>query len=281
MNITIRTRLLRNGNQAIYFDCEDSGRRWQERSGFYLIDGYDAKTKRLNRDAMDKAVDLRSRRILGLEAESPGDKSETTVKGAYFSEWLDGYLEEVRKNPMRNRGYYNNVRATANLVTAYLKKRRRPRMAMKSVNAGFIRGFLRFIKEDYRHHYHGDKPLSDSTIYAHQLRLSQILDHAVRDGVLRSNPLRSLHKRERLRKPSYDRDYLTREELERMGNAACGNDDVKRAYMFCCHSGLRFSDVKALCWKSLRFSKGGGERQTSGGRLQRPHQPHLRDLRHP
>jgi len=45
--------------------------------------------------------------------------------------------------------------------------------------------------------------------------------------------------------------YLTAEELHAMQGAKCGNENLKRAFLFACFTGLRLSDVKQLKWSNI------------------------------
>ena len=47
------------------------------------------------------------------------------------------------------------------------------------------------------------------------------------------------------------REYLTIDEVKQLIRAKCGNETVKRAFLFSCNCGLRLSDVRALKWKDI------------------------------
>ena len=52
------------------------------------------------------------------------------------------------------------------------------------------------------------------------------------------------------------REYLTIEELQAISNCPCDNDNLKRAFLFSCLTGLRWSDVSTLQWKNVSNSLG-------------------------
>jgi len=52
------------------------------------------------------------------------------------------------------------------------------------------------------------------------------------------------------------REYLTIEELQAVSNCSCENDTLKRAFLFSCLTGLRWSDVSTLQWKNVSNSLG-------------------------
>lgn len=53
------------------------------------------------------------------------------------------------------------------------------------------------------------------------------------------------------------RDYLTEAEIIRMANTPCKNDNVKKAFLFACFTGLRWSDIYTLRWKDIAEEAGG------------------------
>lgn len=48
------------------------------------------------------------------------------------------------------------------------------------------------------------------------------------------------------------RSYLTLEEVRRLAETPCRVDGLKHAFLFACFCGLRYSDIRALTWKSIR-----------------------------
>lgn len=71
------------------------------------------------------------------------------------------------------------------------------------------------------------------------------------------NPFYSLDKKERIAKQQAERDYLSKEELQAMADAPTVNETTKRAFLFCCFTGLRHSDVSRLRWRDIRQSDSG------------------------
>jgi len=53
-----------------------------------------------------------------------------------------------------------------------------------------------------------------------------------------------------------ERVYLTHEELTKLSQAKCSNDEIKKAFLFSCYTGLRFSDLKKLTWEKIKPENG-------------------------
>ena len=48
------------------------------------------------------------------------------------------------------------------------------------------------------------------------------------------------------------KEHLSQDELIRLAATPCKSETLKRAFLFSCLTGLRFSDVKALTWDNLQ-----------------------------
>lgn len=77
------------------------------------------------------------------------------------------------------------------------------------------------------------------------------LNKAVRDGILSANPLKSISSKEKYQPTESMREYLTLEEMKAAMAAPCPHEDVKRAFLFSCFTGLRLSDVRSLTWGKI------------------------------
>jgi integrase len=52
------------------------------------------------------------------------------------------------------------------------------------------------------------------------------------------------------------REYLTFQELQTLANTECKYEVLKRAFLFSCLSGLRWSDINAMTWSEVRDEDG-------------------------
>ena len=53
------------------------------------------------------------------------------------------------------------------------------------------------------------------------------------------------------------REFLTIEEVKQLMATPCRYDIVKRAFLFSCFTGLRYSDIKSLLWSEIRKAADG------------------------
>jgi integrase len=82
-------------------------------------------------------------------------------------------------------------------------------------------------------------------------RFKKVIKSALREGYITKNPcdlIYNIKKDERILK----KDTLSKEEVRTLIKTPCSNEQVKYAFLFCIHSGLRWCDIKTLSWKHLK-----------------------------
>ena len=83
------------------------------------------------------------------------------------------------------------------------------------------------------------------------------MNMAVREGLINSNPFKLLDAKEKPQKKSAMREFLTIEELRTLIATPCRYDIVKKAFLFSCFTGLRYSDMMALKWNEIHKAADG------------------------
>jgi integrase len=98
------------------------------------------------------------------------------------------------------------------------------------------------------------KALASKSINSYLTLFSSVLESAVKEGMLKANPFKQV------RKPKLqqtEREHLTEEEVKLLFTTPCNNEVTKRAFLFACFTGLRFSDVRKLTWGEVKEVDGG------------------------
>ena len=124
---------------------------------------------------------------------------------------------------------------------------------MNEIDQDFCRGFLRFLEtaKNSVAKKQKDRAISKGCAHHHQAVLNGALNKAVREGILPQNPMKMLDKREKFQPSPEEREFLTIEELRNLMDVSCANDQVKKAFIFSCFTGLRLSDVRTLTWNKI------------------------------
>ena len=134
---------------------------------------------------------------------------------------------------------------------AYLNETCQPDIVLANVDADFCRGFIAFLRYAKNSVRKDGSAISNGATHHHQAVLNGALNKAVREGILASNSLKSLASKEKYQPSESIREYLTLEELKAAMAAPCPREDVKRAFLFSCFTGLRLSDVRSLTWGKI------------------------------
>lgn len=122
-------------------------------------------------------------------------------------------------------------------------------MKMKSVTPNWLRQFLEYLRGDNVNKYGGR--LCTETNYTFFTVLSILMNKAVRLELIPANPFHKLSQAEKPQRRTKKREFLTMEELGKLAQTECDDWRVKKAFMFCCFTGLRYIDVSRLKWKLI------------------------------
>ena len=256
MKIELRHRKFASGNESLYLDFYEKGKRYYESLNLFLIPERTENDRRVNENTLKHALKIKAERILGVEKQV--DDGEERLPSKIFADYMDEHIIYIKDDKKLSDSYVKNVTKTVNIVKSYLRYSNRPRMLLALVDKRFYQNFIRYVNDVYRNNK-SDEPqeLSPKTKLLIQTTLNSILNQAVKDGVLRKNPYYELDKNEKFKKTPSDRTYLEVNELNAMEGVNTGSPITKQTFMFCCFTGLRHSDMLALRWKDIQKTDDG------------------------
>jgi integrase/recombinase XerD len=230
MAVKLRKKALANGKYSLYLDLYNGEQRKYEFLKLYLYKrAKDDLEKHHNKAVMQTAENIRAKRELQAGAEQNGVAPALRQK-VNFLAYMQGYIDRYTKKDKRMIHYaLKYLQEFA--ATDYLSS--------KSITENFCRDFRNWM--DIHPNLNGETP------YDFFARFKKVIKQAVRDGVFGVNPAQEVPNK----KPEniVAKDILSVEEMQAMAKAECGNEQVKRAFLIACNTGLRFSDVKSLQWK--------------------------------
>ena len=157
-----------------------------------------------------------------------------------LTSWLDEYVtceEHLSTTSVRSK---RNAKAR---VDEYLESIGKPDLLLADVYREFCRGVISFLKK--RTFNNGTKTLSSTTARLMVNRIAAAMNRAVVEGLIPSNPFKALEAKEKPKKECAMREFLTIEELKVLIKTPCRYDIVKKAFLFSCFTGLRYSDMKS------------------------------------
>ena len=239
--VRLRYKQLADGNQSIYLDIYRNGKRRYEFLKLYLVPATNPLQKQLNADTMKAANAIKAQRIIELANDEAGIKNTQRGK-MLLADWMAAYKETKRG---RSKGLQDQIGTAARLLVDYEGEKTR----LCDVDKDFCNGVIYYLTNVCT--TATGKHLAPKTARNYCIAFSAALNKAVRDGLIDSNPFRLIDPDDKIKVPESKRTYLTIDEVKQLESAHCGNDDVKRAFLFCCYCGLRVSDVRRLRWSDI------------------------------
>jgi integrase/recombinase XerD len=125
-------------------------------------------------------------------------------------------------------------------------------ISFDDINEEFCEGFLTFLT-NARRKWSG-KLLSTSSVSQYFLNFKTAIKKAAFERLIPYNPCEEIFPPKVIQK---ERKFLTLDELRTAAKTDCKNDTLKRAFLFSCLTGLRWSDVSKLKWSNLQKTESG------------------------
>ncbi|WHF51858.1 site-specific integrase [Chryseobacterium gotjawalense] len=165
-----------------------------------------------------------------------------------FLKFFEELTEEKQKQDSSNN--YGNWFSTLQ----HLKKVVSKNMTFDEIDENFIKKVRKYFENDAL--TKSDLPLSQNSKYSYFNKFKAALRNAFDEGYLTVNYAAKIKSFEQAES---QREYLTFEELQSLAKAECKYPVLKKAFLFSCLSGLRWSDINTLTWSEVRdegeFSK--------------------------
>ncbi len=240
MGITLGRKSLRNGRLSLYLDYCFNGKRQRQYLGIILDSPTDKHTRATNRAKLQLAQVLRSQKEIEYlkerypfrTTEMPFTLTQTTGNSIDFFSFAEEYLAQYHQKDIRLvRGVFTQLRKFHTGV-----------LLLNNITPRFCHSFL-----DYLHrNLNGNSPVN------YFKKFKMCLNACVKSGLILQNPANGI------RLPQYNdvtKEILSEKELTQLALTPCRNSEVKRAFLFSCMSGLRWCDVKLLCYRNIDFAQ--------------------------
>lgn len=249
--VKLRSKKISNGNESLYLDIYVDGERTYEFLKLYLVPEKSRTEKTLNKETLALANSIKATRIMELQSARHGFKSPQSGKILFFE-----YFTAIRDK--KTGTTYQSWEHTLKHLQIYEKDRQ---ITFNRINRKWVEGFRRYLDReanifdiDSRKYNCEKRSLGQGTKALYFQKLSACFNEAVRDGIIASSPMANV---ERFAEPESCREYLTLEELRLLASVDCDDPEIKRAFLFSCLTGLRWSDIAKLRWDEIEDLNGG------------------------
>lgn len=257
--VKLRYKALKDGNQSIYLDCYVNGVREYKFLSLYLRPETSRENKLWNREQLRLANAIKAQYIIDIQNGEYGFKDRNRSRKLNFITYCEEMASEYEANGQNSCAVL--MRSAIKRMTDYKGKN----ITFNHIDKDFLIGFIEYLNSDIRNF---DKAAKDknrkpkplSNVYKEALfaRIMVALNKAERDGIILKNPGKDIDRKLKPHSEQKTRCYLTIEEIQRIIETEYKPDnDIKPAFLFCCFSGLRYSDVSKLTWKEITVSQDG------------------------
>lgn len=252
--VKIREKALKDGNKSLYLDIYMNGNRKKEGLKLYLVPEVNAAARAQNKNTMKLAEQVKAQRILDIQKVGLVDWEKVKKINTTLLDYVDKYVHTDEQLSTSSARCKRNLQTR---VKEYLVSINDVTMPLNKVNKEFCKNFIVFLATCTYDRGRGPKPLSSTTQRMFVNRLGTVFENALREGLINQNPMKLLDKKEKPKKDQVEKEFLTIEELKKLMKTDCRYPLVKMAFLFSCFSGLRYSDMKTLCWSHVHLAPDG------------------------
>lgn len=239
--VRLRFKELADGNKSIYLDIYKDGTRHYEFLKLYLVPERTHADRLQNEQSLRAAAAIKSQRIIEFSNAAAGTPVGNMGK-MLLCDWLQNCVD---KKTLSAKSTHQNYGIAAKHVMQYAAAGTR----LKDVTKDFCSGFIRYLRYEYK--TTTGRPLSQFAVREYVNMFNSMLNMAVRERAIATNPMGLIDTADKVSTPNTQRVYLTQAELKSMIQTPCKNEAVKNAFLFSCFCGLRISDIERLEWKDI------------------------------
>lgn len=251
MKISLSQRKLKDGRISLSIEfyrgseITDDGKRkhlrnFENLDTYLIVDPKTAKEKKENKEALEFAENVIAIRKAEY-AQGRFELKNTAKAKRVFLNFFADLAEEKRTLDSSNN--YGNWYSTYQ----HLKKVVPKNLTFEEIDEYFIKKVRKYFEKDAISK--SDLPLSQNSKYSYFNKFKAALRNAFDNGYLTINYASKIKSFEQAES---QREYLIFDELQRLAKADCKYPVLKKAFLFSCLSGLRWSDINTLIWKEVR-----------------------------
>lgn len=255
MNITLRERpSSRTGKTSLYLDIylghyktpegKIRNKKQYETLDFFLYTNPKTQSeKQHNKETRVTAEIYRNEKLKAMINGKYGVKSDFKKKASLLE-----YFKEMTESRFNSQGNYGNWDSALKHLVNYCHAS----TTFEDVDVKFVEGFKNYLLTTAK--MKTGKLLSNNSALSYFNKFRAAINHAYEEGIIDENPIRRI---KGIPQQDTHRQYLTLDELKLLVKADCRYDVLKRAFIFSCLTGLRWSDIQKLTWSEIeKFNDG-------------------------
>ena len=210
----------------------------------YLIDNPKNQIdKQQNKETLSLAKSIKAKRELEIKNGLYGFINEFKQSTNFID-----YFTDQMENRKQSKGNYGNWDSTLK----HLIKFAGIKVSFREIDQTFCENFRDYLKNTAKKT--NGLPLSSSSVSSYFNKFRACLKEAVKKKIILSNPATDVSNPKVIENK---REYLTLDELKAIVKTECRYEVLKRAFIFSCLTGLRWSDINNLKWSELQNTNEG------------------------
>lgn len=153
------------------------------------------------------------------------------------------FFKEKKDERYDNKANYGNWDA----VEKHLIRFCPPTFSLNQIDEKFITSFKNYLDKEAK--TKSNLGLSQNSKYSYFNKFRAAIRAAFDEGFIDRNPLKNV---KGFKQGDAQREYLTHDELNLISQSECRYPILKKAFLFSCMTGLRWSDINKMLWREVR-----------------------------
>jgi site-specific recombinase XerD len=243
MSVTLRER--KKGKKiSLYLDIYNDGKRVYEYLKMYLFPQPEkGRLTNEQKDHNEKTLAVANKIATDRQWQQFNGEHDiidkSRIKGSFIL-----YMEHLAQKREDVKGNHGNWLSTIRQLRIFDQN-----VLFADINKRWLENWKEFL--DKKAKKSNGKLLMQNTKSSYYSKVIAAIKEAVKDGIIKSNPAESVKP---LASEESEKEFLTVEEINLLINTECENPVMKKAFLFSCLTGLRWSDVTKLKWKDIQHS---------------------------
>jgi len=210
----------------------------------YLIENPRTSDERKrNKQMRTLAESIRAKKEVEIQSGKYGFRNPNQKKIKLFD-----YFYKLMEERKENKGNYGNWESCLKHLKSYCHES----TLLTDVDVDFIEGFKKHLLTQKL--TKSDKVLAINSASSYFNKLRSCINQAYNDDLILKNPVKKVKS---IKGEETQREYLTEDEIKLLAKTDCRYEVLKRAFLFSCYTGLRWSDVNKLTWDELKKENEG------------------------
>ena len=249
MKITLKKKKLKNDKYSLYIEyykgsqLDKNGKRIHIRDFEYLKLYLHQNPKNATEKRENKESEINAEKIFFIR-KAEFFQGKFDIKNTSKSKrcFLDFFIEKAEEKINSPKNYGN---WTATLV--HIKRCINPNLQFEEIDENFVKKVRNYFDQEAK--TKSDTPLSLNSKYSYFNKFKASLRAAFDEGYLSMNYASKVKSFEQAES---QREYLIHQELQALASTNCKYEVLKKAFIFSCLCGLRWSDINKLVWSEVR-----------------------------